>query len=91
MVLAFAGPVAIVAACCRTHIQPWMPITVFLPVFAGLWIYTSRRAAFASRLAKADYRLCCSCGYDLSGLDDQGSCPECGATYSVPCTREEWR
>lgn len=28
-------------------------------------------------------RVCFECGFDLEGLDDRGTCPECGRAYDV--------
>lgn len=53
------------------------PIVVLLP-FWHWRVRRLRRALFASR-----FRLCTHCGYDVSGLNSRGMCPECGQTYDL--------
>lgn len=43
------------------------------------------------QLLATDYRLCPVCLYDLSGLEDQSVCPECGTPYSHDEIRAMWR
>ena len=39
----------------------------------------------------ADGRICANCGHSLVGLDDTGTCPECGAPYRLADLRRRWR
>jgi hypothetical protein len=32
----------------------------------------------------------CACNYDLTGLPDDGKCPECGSDYTADVFRERW-
>jgi hypothetical protein len=40
----------------------------------------ARRARF---VAARNGRVCLNCGFELKGLDDRGTCPECGTGYDV--------
>lgn len=42
-------------------------------------------------LRRSEYRLCPGCGYDLTGLDDKGLCPECGRAYVTAEVQRFWR
>lgn len=39
---------------------------------------------------RTDFRVCARCEHDLSGLDDQGRCPECGEKYDREGLRRFW-
>jgi len=39
----------------------------------------------------ADFRLCIFCGYPLTGIDEAGSCPECGKPFDIEETQRLWR
>ena len=42
------------------------------------------------RPAPLDRQACHGCGYNLQGLDDDGTCPECGLAYSKAKMEERW-
>jgi hypothetical protein len=60
----------------------WMVLLV------GRGIDRSRRIR---ELSKHDYRICQTCGYQLEGLPDEGTCPECGSSYDRQKTIRIWR
>jgi uncharacterized paraquat-inducible protein A len=73
----------------------WVTTTV---IIAGL-VVTMGAIAAAHRVARHQsvhtllqhrLRLCLSCRYILDGLEDSGSCPECGRTYHVQELKEGW-
>jgi hypothetical protein len=37
-----------------------------------------------------DRRPCAGCGYNLEGLREEGTCPECGRAYSKSTMEERW-
>lgn len=39
---------------------------------------------------RARGRLCAHCGYDVSALDDPGTCPECGNPYGLEQDAAMW-
>jgi RNA polymerase subunit RPABC4/transcription elongation factor Spt4 len=39
---------------------------------------------------KHDFKLCVRCRYLLTGLADEGACPECGTAYTQSSLREHW-
>jgi len=49
------------------------------------------RRAFAEKLAQCGYRVCPGCGYDLAGLPDPYTCPECGARFTLEGVAEFWK
>jgi len=40
---------------------------------------------------RARGRLCAHCGYDVSALDDPGTCPECGNSYDLEQDAPMWK
>jgi hypothetical protein len=50
---------------------------IFLPM---LW-FTYNVYQYRRRFREG--KGCAHCGYDLSGLDEQGNCPECGKPYGT--------
>lgn len=42
------------------------------------------------RARMADGRRCWGCGYDLEGLSDAGTCPECGRAFTITDLRARW-
>lgn len=59
-------------------------------VGALMWsLWRQWRMRRAARLASS--LLCPRCCYDLSTLADNGSCPECGRSYTHEDCREAWK
>lgn len=70
-----------------TQIADWMLYTgCAFSLIVGLAMVRRGRA-----LRRSDYRLCPRCGYDLTGLDDTGQCPECGRAYVTAEVQRFWR
>ena len=44
-----------------------------------------------AKLRAADGLLCVRCAYDLSGLEPEGRCPECGEPYTLEATARRWK
>lgn len=42
------------------------------------------------RARLADGRRCWWCGYELEGLSDAGTCPECGRAFTIADLRARW-
>jgi len=61
-------------------------VCIYLPTIHG----TLHEASVRRRLKAAGYRLCPRCGYDLSGLGDEGACPECGRGFLAASLAEQW-
>ncbi len=58
----------------------------------GLGLYASwRRQRKLRTLIECDWRRCLYCFFDLRGLEDRGTCPECGEKYIVREVREAWK
>jgi hypothetical protein len=47
-------------------------LAMFLPSFRRTRLVVARNG-----------RVCLNCGFELKGLDDRGTCPECGTEYDV--------
>ena len=60
-------------------------LMVIFVLLARRWKRRVRR-----RLVGTGCRVCFGCGYDLSGLPDDGACPECGEAYLLWALRERW-
>lgn len=63
--------------------------TLWISICFGLALYRYRLWVEKRRLREREYRVCLSCGYGLSGLEERGSCPECGTRYNIPAARAE--
>jgi predicted Zn-ribbon and HTH transcriptional regulator len=74
----FKSPVWAVVLCC---LGPVASITTIA------WI--SSRIMEAA--AKADFRLCTLCGYDMRSAPEVGRCPECGGVYHGDMAQMAWR
>ncbi len=66
-------------------------VITFVFVFLHIVLDDKARRKFVARVADDEYRVCPQCGYLLSGLPDQGKCPECGRGYSIEELERIWR
>lgn len=68
---------------------------VFLGVLIGyvvfLCLMIMRWRRLGARAAATGGRVCADCGYDLSGLAEQGECPECARPYIIADVQRYWR
>jgi hypothetical protein len=73
-----------------THVR-WIPLAVNVLIHcAALWLLATLFASLVSAAVRRRRRkkCCCpSCGYPLSGLDDNAKCPECGFRPGAPTKR----
>jgi hypothetical protein len=69
---------------------PLFAVAVLLnSIVFGIMRSKVRRVYLAAQ--SLDYRMCTHCGYDLQGLPEAHSCPECGTQYSIEQTRTTWQ
>lgn len=62
-----------------------LPVGVILPI--GHWYLRALRRDWQV----SGGRLCTHCGYDVSALAAQGTCPECGEHYDVATDAAVWK
>lgn len=71
-----------------------VPLWVFVLPVAGVLVSNAliawRARHLRARVARAGGRLCTKCGYDLGGLSEQGTCPECGQRFRLDDTIHAW-
>jgi RNA polymerase subunit RPABC4/transcription elongation factor Spt4 len=60
-------------------------------IVVGVLLHSRGRSRLCRRLQESDGRLCPRCHYNLTGLTDEGHCPECGEPYSPDRLAEAWR
>jgi predicted RNA-binding Zn-ribbon protein involved in translation (DUF1610 family) len=65
-----------------------LPPTILFVLSDPLREFARRRAS--AGILKEKLRRCVHCRYALSGLSEEGTCPECGAEYSEKSLREGW-
>lgn len=65
-------------------ISQWL--LVLLMLLCSRW----PKRQFARYILQHDGRVCYDCGYLLSGLPDEHTCPECGKPYTVQQLRHRW-
>jgi len=53
--------------------------------------FLARNGRLRRRLRAASGRLCVHCTFDLRGMDDTGTCPECGRPFDAARDRQRWR
>lgn len=57
----------------------------------GIFFAFRRAGAILRRLTDAKFRLCLTCGYQLTGLPPIGVCPECGESYVIEYVQSCWQ
>lgn len=67
----------------RWALIPVAPLVVYL-----VFMVPVRRAR--RLIVKHKCELCMRCKYPLTGLPEQGSCPECGEPYTIEEARRHW-
>lgn len=71
--------------------RPW-----YLQVIGALgWVYGLSELIAARRchrhVRSVEYGACPDCLYDLRGVGETGTCPECGRAYEMDEVRTLWR
>ena len=66
----------------------WVAIGFIASAHLAIKIHVRR---FARATVAADFARCLVCGYRLTGLPEEGRCPECGTEYRVDDVRGAWR
>lgn len=94
---ATVAPLGIAAAFSRPGIAGMIAGAMFfLAIVSGCtaWMLASLvRTKIRIEIAKASVSgglICLVCGYDLRGLPEPLTCPECGAGYQLAAVRNEW-
>jgi hypothetical protein len=67
----------------------FVPPLLLVAALGGTWFFVRNRELKLLRAIR--YRRCLKCRYDLSASPDQGTCPECGASYDVTMLERSWR
>ncbi|MCO6435608.1 MAG: hypothetical protein J5J06_00795 [Phycisphaerae bacterium] len=60
-------------------------------MFAIITVGAYRFRNLCTRMLVADYRVCTYCGYELSGLPGEYTCPECGLAYNLDAVQAKWK
>ncbi len=70
-----------------------LPFSVVIIVHSLVVAFGFRfaRGRFKRDLIRNDWRICMACGYNLQGLPDHHSCPECGTEYDVDALTRDWQ
>lgn len=66
-------------------------VTPFIPLFVAMGMTIPRMRRIKREFETSGGRCCTHCAHDLSGLGDQGKCPECGGDFDCEIDREAWR
>ncbi len=67
-----------------------IPFYCFAPLFAALFCISRGQRRIKHAVLAAHGRACINCVYDLRGLGDTGSCPECGHPFDSAADRQCW-
>ena len=75
-------------------VQPPLPCGVLAAAVAAsaaviIWAHAAN-AGTRRRVEDLSYRCCLHCEHDLTGLGDNGVCPECAAPYAQVRLRDGW-
>ena len=101
----FGGPLLVIPASMLVFLWPgstrmlvaggmWtallMPAAIFAPTFIAMAIVLRGLNRIKRALQAAEGRACVACIYDLRGLGDTGTCPECGHLFCIKQDRKAW-
>jgi hypothetical protein len=74
--------------------RPWQRYTImtfgFLPALVIFPLGALRLRGVTRAWQRTGGRLCTHCAYDITGLTDRGTCPECGRGYDVEADAARW-
>jgi predicted RNA-binding Zn-ribbon protein involved in translation (DUF1610 family) len=65
-----------------------VPALNFVLVYGGPRVVNRR---LAKEVAAAQFQVCTTCSYQLTGLPENHVCPSCGTPYSLGAIRAVWR
>lgn len=71
--------------------QSYFLLALAIISFAGPFVFIFQRHRAKRLLLKHDFRVCNTCRYILTGLPDEGACPECGQKYERAELRGLWQ
>lgn len=74
-------PLAVLLPAMGHPLPPWVPLAGAGLIVLLVFLLIARVMLFTRRIARSDGFLCLNCYYDLHGLADSGTCPECGEPY----------
>lgn len=75
----------------RDGVYRFVPLAIALiPLLVVNPLYLWRTLWLRRALHRSSGRLCTHCGYDVSTLAAQGTCPECGLGYDTEKDRPLW-
>jgi hypothetical protein len=71
----------------------WLVVSLSAAFCVSLaWIIVNDRSrTIASRAAQGSHLPCWTCNYNLQGLGEHGSCPECGDTFERAELIQRWQ
>jgi hypothetical protein len=75
----------------RSWIAGGVPGGLFCLVIAGMMLHDAGRRRSIRLLRAVDGCRCLRCRYALSGLGDEGNCPECGAPFQRASLWQGWQ
>ncbi len=68
----------------------WIALVVVCAAIVPVGIVCYQQFRLRRQVRNLDYRVCRKCFYNLTGLPDDGLCPECGKPYSRQSLAKHW-
>ncbi len=70
----------------------WLAATLGIGLSCHVPVLLARRkiSLMLIEVGRKNYKVCASCGYDLTGLAHESRCPECGCSYDLHQLKELW-
>ncbi len=82
------GPPAVIFS--LTHPLPVFCVAVLLGSGLRAWVFPMARRRYGRHVVSCQYRICPTCGYNLTGLPSVHVCPECRTAYDEAELRQIW-